>query len=175
MIESLVSGERREVSNDSIVVVIQQPPKAGLDFATAIAWLPAAIVAVVGYWIVHSLSKLRQRRDETFKLCQAARDLTAEAAQAALKVWDLPANSKKRSSEFELALQKFGRLGRYLGMLRERDKKLDVSANLLAFRRRATTDIEDAGAITDQLRAEILLAADQLEEAIDKAFLKKYG
>lgn len=136
--------------------------------------LPSLVVGIAGFWIVHHLSKMRQRRDETFKLAQNARDQVAETATAAVKIWAMKP-SPARAKEVQAIYAKFGRLGRHLTMLKARSKKFDLSAPLVEFRRTATRDIEEADPTNAERRGDILAAADVMEECIDAAFLKVYG
>lgn len=141
---------------------------------SALASAPAVVVAVAGFWIVHHLSKRRQARDETFKLAQSARDQVAEAAVAASNVWTMKA-SKARQAAIHDVYRKFGRLGRHLEMLRSRNAAFDVQTRMLELRKAATTDIEVAAPTDADRRSRIDLAADLLEEAIDRAFRKVHG
>lgn len=141
-----------------------------------IATIPATAVAVLGFWIVHALSKARQRRDETFKLVQTTHDLIDKAADQAAKTWKMTAAAKTRQKEVELVLAAVARAGKYLEMLRARDEKSFVlSTEMVAFRRAATSDIEVAKPADEDRRAQIATAAADLQLALDKAFLKKYG
>lgn len=150
------------------------PPPAPPWWSSLLPSAPSLIVAVAGFWIVHRLSVERQKRDETFKLAQAARDLAAEAAALAVAVWEMPASNKKRAGEVNAVIGKFGRLGRYLEMLRARAKSFDVQTELKELRLAATRDIEDPAPNDLARREAIRAAADRLEEAIDRAFLSNY-
>lgn len=133
--------------------------------------LPGVAVAILGFIIVHFLSVRRQQRDEQFKMVQSARDLIAAVASEAEVAW---LSRKDRNSTGQVLIQRVGRVGRVVQQLKVRHKRLEVGGLMTGFRQAVTLDFEDGGPSPER-RAEISIAAAELDEAIIMQFLKKYG
>ncbi len=132
---------------------------------------PGVAVAILGFVIVHGLSVRRQRRDEQFKMVQATRELVTEVAREAETAW---ADRKNRATAGPILIQRVARIGRAIQQLRVRHQDLDVAQLVTGFRQAVTLDFE-AGQVSVERRAEIVIAAAELEEQIMLQFLQKYG
>jgi len=163
-------------SGQPVLVCIRNPKPLWLDLAPTIVPAASLIVALIGLWVAHWLTVRRQRRDERFRLCQAARDLLNEIGEAASEVWRKPGNDPGVQAVAYELVGKLGRLGRNLEMLRGRDRRFDFGQQLIAFRRAVTADLEDTSRMPDPGRAgDVLATAGDLEDAIDRTFRKLHG
>jgi hypothetical protein len=135
--------------------------------------VPAALIAL---YVVHWLTIRRQRRDERFKLRQAACDLLNEIGETASEAWRKPGSDPDAQTAAFETVGKIGRLGRGLEMLRGRDSKFDFGRQLIAFRRAVTTDLDDAIRSPNLERAgEVQATAGDPEDAIDRTLRRPYG
>jgi hypothetical protein len=132
---------------------------------------PGVVVAIIGFIIVHCLSVRRQQRDEQFKMVQSARELIAAVASEAEEAW---LSRRDRDSTGPVLIQRVGRVGRVVHQLKVRHKRLNVGSLVTGFRQAVTLDFED-GSPSPERRAEISIAAAELDEEIILQFLKKYG
>lgn len=136
--------------------------------------IPSTIVGIAGFWIVHHLSSRRQKRDELFKACQSSREEIGAIATVANEIWNLKGGAD-RQSQASVLVHRIGRLGRVLNTLARRERRLEVTSELMRFRRAATADIETGAKLLPARRAEILDSASELEGALDAGFLEIYG
>ena len=155
-----------------LLICTDKPKFPWIDFVAPLS----VIVALFAIWANHSLAMRRQRRDERFKLCQTARDLVNESALLAADIWNKRGDEPSNAKSIATILDRMGRLGRILEMLRGRDRRFDFGNTLIEFRRAATADIEDEVRLPDADRAgDVLGRAGELEEAIDREYRQLHG
>ena len=156
--------------------------------ATGAAGLVSALVAVLGFQIVHRLSEHRQRRDEFFKMMQASLALLDEISKDGAKAWRQAGNDDNAQEIAKRLPTQVARLSGQLVSLNKRQPgrssrfgrgqipAFDVQQLLIEFRRSATLDIEDTNRQADPARADGLLnLAAELAREIDDAYFNIFG
>lgn len=147
-----------------------------MDLLPALVPPASVVVALFAIYAVHQLSVRRQRRDERFKLCQAARDLVNEVAADAAGAWHVPGGDPEAQKTGLEVLGKLGRLARLLEALRGRNRRFEFGDRLIAFRRAVTADVRDVDRPPSPERAdEVQATAADLDAAIDRAFRTLHG
>lgn len=138
--------------------------------------LPAASVALAGFWAVHALSVRRQRRDEYFKLVQTVRDSVRKVAEEAAAAWLKDGNDTDAKNVGCILPSKLCRIGKQVEALRIRNKRFDVTQEIIRFRKAATLDIDDDCRRASRVKAQIALEqAANLDNALDLKFFHIFG
>lgn len=141
------------------------------------SWLPSAdalpgvVTAFLGFALVHALSVRRQRRDEQFKMVSATRDLLKEVTDEAILAWS---KRSGRRSGAETLVHRVARVSQAARYLQLRDKRFNLTAEMVAFRRAVTNDFE-AGSVAISRRTEISRTSEDLDGAVYRRYLDIYG
>lgn len=159
--------ERINIDQSLAYLCVQEPP----PWRPLAEAAPGVVTAVIGFLVVHQLSVRRQRRDEQFKLVVATREMISEIAEEARVAW---ASKSGRASVAQRLIYRVAALSSSIQMMSKRNKRFNVSNEMVSFRRAVTNDIE-SGSVALSRRQEIALAATTLDEAVLGGYLDIYG
>lgn len=146
--------------------------------------VPGVIVALLGLFVGHLLTRSRERREEVRDLCHSIKNEAAEAAEAAVKAWHATdpslrkiavADTKRKVHIIGTRLTDLKRLTSGRSWASREPARINVSAELVKFRRACTndlTDIYDAAVVPPSGPIEISLA--DLTGEIDRQFRARY-
>lgn len=125
---------------------------------TASANLPGALVssavAVVGFFLVHRFSVMRQERDEFYKRVQDCVEVVNTAARTASGLWRQTGKVANGKGDVENLQDAITDIAQRLAFLKTLEAKYDVEIVFAEFKRTATLNIEDTTRPADPQRAD---------------------
>lgn len=154
--------------------------------------VPGIIVALIGLWISHALTRRRERRKEILELCDFVKGKAEAAVDASTEAW-LNAPGEHRLHKVEAAKHRIQSLGISVTNLKNRSRKgywhsivclfkerplaINVSSNVASLRRIVTDDpFEDPNRAPDKARATLVsVVATELIARVDEQFAELYG
>lgn len=159
------------------VATVQQFSAAQQLWGASLVLLPTAALAGAGYFVVHSLSIRRQRRDEFFKLIQSVHEQIDAITTDATKVWSC---NSGQDAEFDALARTFvsrvARLSALLSSLHRRQPKFSLASEMVIYRQVVTGDVDSPGRNGDFARVgSIAEAGTILQRKIDTAYLEIFG